>query len=502
MSAFISDIDYLSIHDSGFVELPSGVEISKLPVFDLDAQLFARLGWEPAIAWLASRGYRLPTTAEMEELHQIGLWIPPFTMPTEEQLKAAGIPMTLPGADGRPIHNPAVDSFRNNNMRSLEWCSEHDAAVVDLLEAAGWDGEMGVANVGKHWVLPAGTIFGWWTNSPPQTKKIQNARNPSAPNFPPHGGTYTDYATNFFAVRDPEADSTPPPSSKPATRPPASAEPGRRVLKSANPWMKGTDVIEAQRASGAETDGIYGPASIRAMMAFQKRHNLTPDGVVGSKTWKVIDGLELDVDIVDIYETEPPPPTQPAPVPAPTSPGLPPIQFRQANRYRPSRHTPVDWVVIHTAEMDEDLKGIDENAEALMNYAATTERDASWHYSVDSDSITQSVKEEDTAWHGGGGGVNTRSIGIEHSGRAMQGITGWGDDYSLKMLRLSALLCADICKRNNIPVCKLGAAQLKAGAKGICGHNDLRLAFGKTTHHDPGPDFPWKLFLSWIEEAM
>src|SRR5688572_4176947 len=89
------------------------------------------------------------------------------------------------------------------------------------------------------------------------------------------------------------------------------------------------------------------------------------------------------------------------------------IPFRQARHYRPSpQGRPIRWIVIHSAEIGESLAG----AEALMNVCATQERVASWHYAVDADSITQSVREHDIAFHAPG--ASSKSIGIELAGRA------------------------------------------------------------------------------------
>jgi peptidoglycan hydrolase-like protein with peptidoglycan-binding domain len=35
-------------------------------------------------------------------------------------------------------------------------------------------------------------------------------------------------------------------------------------------------------------DGVYGPRTQRALVTFQRRHHLRPDGVVGSRTWRAL----------------------------------------------------------------------------------------------------------------------------------------------------------------------------------------------------------------------
>jgi hypothetical protein len=275
-----------------------------------------------------------------------------------------------------------------------------------------------------------------------------------------HGSNHRDWSQLGYVVIELDAGDVVKVISEP---PPPDDPPPFTLFGDTGPAVKALQVWLTLEGYPLKADGMHGPLTQKALVAW--RADQVPD-------------------------------TEPAPA------SLPSVAFREARHYRKGRRAEIDCIVIHVGELAEDLIGEDTNAEALMNYCSTTKREVSWHYSGDSDSITQSVKEEDTAWHAGGGGINDRSIGIETSGYTAQTSAEWHDEYSQKMLRLVARLVADICRRRSIPVRKLGADQLKAGDAGICGHDTVRDAFGQTTHSDPGRWFPWEEFIDLVKAAM
>lgn len=51
---------------------------------------------------------------------------------------------------------------------------------------------------------------------------------------------------------------------------------------------RGKDVQRVQNAVNVKADGDFGPATKKAVQAYQRHHGLTADGIVGKKTWGVM----------------------------------------------------------------------------------------------------------------------------------------------------------------------------------------------------------------------
>ncbi len=172
-----------------------------------------------------------------------------------------------------------------------------------------------------------------------------------------------------------------------------------------------------------------------------------------------------------------------------------PTRQRTAAQRRPDQ---IRWIVLHTAETGE----VPNAAENLAAWVAGPQApQASWHFAVDCDSIVQSVRLCDVAWHAPG--ANRDGIGIEQAGRAAQGGVQWEDDYSTRMLERTAQLVARLCRLTGIPVVRLGPSDLvRAGTRGVCGHHDVTLAFMKSTHTDPGAAYPWDRVLGRVRDLL
>lgn len=167
------------------------------------------------------------------------------------------------------------------------------------------------------------------------------------------------------------------------------------------------------------------------------------------------------------------------------------IPFVKARWFRVGGNLPVRRIVLHDMEAPERL----DTAENVAQYFTRVATKASAHYNIDSNSIVQSVREEDTAYHAP---PNQFTIGLEHAGYANQSRENWLDDYGKQMLALSARLAADICRRHSIPIEFLDVAALKAGKRGITTHAMVSAAFKLSSHTDPGPNFPIAYYLDLV----
>lgn len=178
------------------------------------------------------------------------------------------------------------------------------------------------------------------------------------------------------------------------------------------------------------------------------------------------------------------------------------IAFMQAKHLTKSNRGigAISLVVIHDMEGSETKDRAESVATwfAGRNLAYPAPK-ASAHYAIDCDSIVNMVREKDVAWHAPG--ANHNGIGLEHAGFARQTAAQWKDEYGLNMLAISAGLVARICKRYNLPVKFVDAVGLLKHEQGITTHAEVNKAFKKSTHTDPGVNFPLAWYLAMVQYA-
>jgi N-acetyl-anhydromuramyl-L-alanine amidase AmpD len=155
-------------------------------------------------------------------------------------------------------------------------------------------------------------------------------------------------------------------------------------------------------------------------------------------------------------------------------------------------------VVIHDMEAPERSTTAENVARYFANLPASNK--ASAHVCVDDNSAVRCVDDGDRAWHAPG--ANSDGLGLELAGYARQSRAEWLDTYSKAVLGQAATVTASWCRKYAIPVRRLTISEIKAGKKGIVGHRDISAAYRQTDHTDPGPNFPWDVFLGMVRDRM
>lgn len=162
--------------------------------------------------------------------------------------------------------------------------------------------------------------------------------------------------------------------------------------------------------------------------------------------------------------------------------------------------TPVTLVLIHTNEGDNkpDDVGNDHTAEALAAYCdreCTAGRGKSYHKITDDDSTVTTVPDDRAAWSAKG--ANKRGLNLCFTGWSHWSQTDWLHHGT--MLDRGAAEVRTWGALYDIPLRKVNGAQIRAGLKGIGGHGDWSDSnLDDSDHTDPGPNFPWDIFIAKI----
>lgn len=247
---------------------------------------------------------------------------------------------------------------------------------------------------------------------------------------------------------------------------------------------QGQDVLAWQnflvsRGLPLTPDGIFGPSTFAATAAFQKSQGLDADGIVGGRTMQAASALGFaspkETVLTDVGN----------------------YPFVQARNFTPASRTRVDLLVIHTMEAPQSAGRAMQVAKWFADPKNAPQ--ASAHFCVDASQVVRCVHDKDVAWHAPG--ANAQGIGIEHAGYAVS--TDWAASYSVAMLALSQRLSASLCRAYGIPAVWLRPEDLRAGARGICGHLDCTQAFANGKGHvDPGASFPKDAYIQGVKTIL
>lgn len=132
----------------------------------------------------------------------------------------------------------------------------------------------------------------------------------------------------------------------------------------------------------------------------------------------------------------------------------------------------------------------DASAEGEASYATRRTDGVSSHFYVDADSVVQSLDTADRAGHAGSAEGNNHAVAVEITGTNSKSRQWWLDNVAWDLL---GRVLADVCRHYGIAPRRASVAEMKANPriKAFYGHDDMRRAWGSTTHTDPGDNFPW-----------
>lgn len=173
------------------------------------------------------------------------------------------------------------------------------------------------------------------------------------------------------------------------------------------------------------------------------------------------------------------------------------MKFIEARHYKEISGTRrIQLQVIHDMETPE-------TGAAAENVASwwhgPTSPKTSAHYCYDNDSEVQCVHDNDVAY--AVPGANHNGIHHELAGYAKQSPDEWRDKFSLATLTRCAINVNRLCLLYDNPMTWLSDAELAAGKSGIVDHWGVTRVFKRSTHTDPGGNFPKDLFVDLVRSA-
>lgn len=158
------------------------------------------------------------------------------------------------------------------------------------------------------------------------------------------------------------------------------------------------------------------------------------------------------------------------------------------------RSVPVRLIVVHAMDA---LAGPTTAENVGQYFAGEPTGKASSTIGVDSDSIVQYVPDSYVA--NAAPGANHDGIQVELAGYSKWTRAQWLEPKSLATLVLGADACAQYAHKYNIPLYQLSNAELRGGSRGFVGHYQVSEVYRKSDHTDPGPGFPWDLFMGMVK---
>lgn len=127
------------------------------------------------------------------------------------------------------------------------------------------------------------------------------------------------------------------------------------------------------------------------------------------------------------------------------------------------------------------------------------------HFYADGDSVTQSIDTDYRVGHAGSYEGNEHAIVFEITGTNDKSREWWLANVAwAKLGYVIAYMIKNDPDLAGFQIRRASVSEMKTNPriKAFYGHNDMRLAWGGTTHTDPGPNFPWDKLISSVKAEM
>lgn len=160
------------------------------------------------------------------------------------------------------------------------------------------------------------------------------------------------------------------------------------------------------------------------------------------------------------------------------------------SNYSSRNGTRVIWVAIHTTEGIMDARDLGFYWQRINT--------ASSHAGCDNVKTVTYVDPQYASWTLLNG--NRRSVNMEICGWARWTRDEWLGPQRGRLVQ-AANWAREMCDRFGIPKRHIGAEGVARGEAGIIGHVDYTNGAHDGTHWDPGPGFPWDVFINLVNES-